>query len=277
MLDSQDRAKMVYESPEGRLVLASEGTSSWSVQSITALGTANCGRYSCAMDASGRIHVATTTNSDQVVYGLYDGQSWTTQTVGTCRQSSHNCLRLDGDGSPAIGYGSSTTSVAYAKQSGGSWTSETAGSVYGGNEAMAMAIDGDGDPWIVASDWRGLYSFHRSGSAWTKSLVLPYTSSIVDSAVLAFTPSGTPIMVFESLDYKLKFARWSTAGWSIEDLGQTCLGYMGMVCDDYGRVHVSYRGANGVLTYAWADVPEPSCLAAVLLGLTGLACIRRRR
>lgn len=281
IFDANGKPNILYENPSQGLSLATQTSgSSWTTQDIPGVGlTYAC--YSMALDGTGRFHVSNTTMDGGLNYAVSDGATWNAQSLPISGSSYNYCpIAVNNQGDPYVAYRTpgATGSLMCAQMVGGVWSQRYVGPSDGGDGRISMVMDGQGRPHICYKKWSGalVYSFW-SGSSWVQSTLPGVNRSSTDCS-MTLDSNGNPYITYtRASDESLWLAHWDGITWTDQLVTNMCYGISNNLLDDSGRMHITYYGKpNGNLVYATALVPEPSCLAALLIGLTGCMVLRRR-
>lgn len=211
----------------GQAKIATRNAGTWSVQVAESQNA--CYGTSLALNSSGNQCVAywLRGSTSTLKFAVWNGSSWTNQTVDTISTEAQGDLSLafDRQGVPHILY-NATDGLQYATLSGGTWVIQT-----------------------VASRW--LISSHNS---------LAFDQNNRPVAVFAYNDGST------GQNY-LRYATFDGAAWQTDVLrqsGTTSFGYTDIAVDGQNRVHISYW-ASGVLNYG-VGTPEPATLSLLVMG-----------
>ena len=207
-LNAQDEALIVFVDPYNSLLRYAKvvGTTPAVVTLISGLSTNEISEIQIAADKNGYPHIAYITDSYSLVYGHYNGSSWSFETVVAASTNGLSSLSMavDGNNVPHFSYDDDASGLVYTTKSGGSWIS-TAIDQYGAH-STSIAIDTLGYPHIAYAHNMASYA-SWNGSAWTIELVEGNDAG-VNGISLALDPtSGKPRMsYFEHTWDIVKFA-----------------------------------------------------------------------
>jgi len=232
-------------------------------------------------------------NIDSIKFATYQGGDWERQwvlgNVGACSTS----LALDSAGNPKVAYAASPNTLGYAVWNGASWDHQTldGASWVGWDPPPAMVLDAANNPHILYCDdvsrrtgdpyaADALKYAHWDGSSWHIETVDDYVLNDCGLA-LRIGSDGRPRIAYGDWGRAIKYTtgQWDEMSQSWEWETQTVGGELGsgisMALDAHDHPWISYfRGAD-LNNLKLAYVPEPTTL--LMLGLGGLALVRRRR
>lgn len=259
----------------------------WESTPITAV--TGVAAFDMVIGEDGRLHFAIASGrTGALIYMVGLPGAWITETVAitTGRNHSYPAIALDSSGEPRIAYlvyGSCSDepespygllAVRYAERSGGAWTSTDVppnqdGMLCSGSQWIDnrtdLALDGDGQPWIVWNELAygssGTTEFSRLASrgAQGKWRHTTLASGQTAFARLAVSPSGEMHAVFSSV-----YPGWPTRGvlwhrvWrnGVEqstrlNSGDTVTAYPQIAIDPLGRVFVTGNNSKVFEVTLW--------------------------
>jgi hypothetical protein len=182
VLDAAGHAHVAYQDyATQKVAYATDLTGAWVSQVV---GTTNRREPTLAIDASGKVHIATSIVLD---YGTNASGSWVWTNVDSL-PSYYNALSLDKDGKVHVAYATvngGNYDVKYATNRTGTWAIQAVEA--GGNpgEYLSMALDASGKAHLAYRGALGTplrYATNGSG-AWVKQTLDPDASSQTSIAV----------------------------------------------------------------------------------------------
>ncbi|HLP09259.1 MAG TPA: hypothetical protein VK178_13925 [Opitutaceae bacterium] len=207
-----------YDATNADLKFARYNGTAWQISIVDSAG--DVGRYaSLAFGPDGQPAIAYM-NAPQVppfllIYARYDGTQWVKTVVGSTGLYRISLAFNPATNQPAIGQGGGVK-----QYDGATWQDSLA---IAEGYYPCLVFRPDGKPalasWQRVSAYLALSQFN--GSTWDFLWSSPYVSPIAspDSASLAFTPAGLPIVSGVSSYYGAFCARFDGSAWQHEDFG----------------------------------------------------------
>jgi len=205
-VDSHDYAHITY----GSLRYAHYNGSSWIIEVLDESGFWS----SIAIDSQDHCHV-TYFNSSGLQYAIFDGSTWTKETVDRdCLNGlSRPFIALDNNAHPRIVYGGGKTvtnaPLKYASFDGFSWNIQT---IDAEGSAGSISLDLSGNPHIAYSNATALKYAYFNGASW-KIEVIAYAQA-QSSTSIAVDSEFRPHVVYKS-GASIKYAYYGYSSWNI--------------------------------------------------------------
>ncbi len=200
---------------------------------------------SLVLDNNGYPHLSSMSIWGDLMYALYDGSHWLTETVDGEGPTGESSLKLDSLGRPHISYYGYPTCLKYAWYDGTAWQIETVDDFGDIGRYSSLALDAQGYPHISysegPSDGALRYAWY-DGSTWHIQELDPpgithwFTSLVLDAA-------GRPHIGYACTgpDPYVGYASYDGTAWQFEivdDIGVSL--NTSLVLDSAGRPHLSY-------------------------------------
>ncbi|MBI5243702.1 MAG: hypothetical protein HY922_08480 [Elusimicrobia bacterium] len=263
--------------PCSKLCHAKSSGGPWSLSSVDAV--AGSSYTSIAVDASGRPHIAYTSPQGALKHARGEGASWSVavvdgtadivpDTVTDARYCRLIALALDPAGKARIAYyRDNLNDVRYVEHDGSAWGSpEVVGPSGIVMTAVSLALDGEGFPRVVSTDFIGMrvtYSA-KSAAGWAISDAAVSRPGLEPnfSAGLALDGDSRPHIAFhnsfnENEKPALGYLRYDGVSWSTMTVDESAGGatFASLALDGSGNPHFlysDYTAANPRLMYASA-------------------------
>jgi hypothetical protein len=185
---------------------------------------------SVAIDAVDNIHVSysdvmTQGEKSTLMYALWDGESWSVQTVDSDTCGSPNeltSLTLDADGDPHISYYGdwSNEDLKHAYWTGAAWQTETADDTLIDGRWNSMSVNPSGYPVIIYSDAESddLRYTYKPGTVWSSPHVIDTNVVEWDVVATADGNGGYYIVYRDETTDRPKYAEGAghESSWTIE-------------------------------------------------------------
>jgi len=205
------------------------------------------GRYvDLVLDGSGVLHLSYSDEANgKIKYAKGATGDWEVFTLDTPGLVGlRSAIAIDADDQVYIAYvDASNNDIKLATGQDNAWTLETVDA--GGGDYVSLALDPDERPH-VAYIGGGLRHAVKDGGLWTTEIVDP-TASALDTDI-AFPSAGQGYIAYNSLNWKLGFARWSGDNWSLytlDDVGVTGL-FVSMHAAAGQPTYISYVGTDAL-------------------------------
>jgi hypothetical protein len=238
------------------------------------------------LDSKGVPHIAYT-NFNDLMYGVWNGEGWTTQKVAYGGISA--ILALDSKDNPHLLYYDNwgTYKTTYASWNGTGWTTQTINDQgYGGT----LVLDSADKPHILyslATETGNVQTYFLKYATWTGSKWDVKTiedTGYAQNYNLALDKAGNPHVCFSysssmhidpsvNTDYFLKYATFTGSNWNIQTVNPT--GKNGVYCslalDLKGNPHIIFEDQHSSLWYASLESSSSTALGNFTLTPTILA------
>jgi len=305
-LDSGDYPHISYcYGPPGatnwRQRYASQDNSGWHIQTVPHSEIAG-GISSLALDSSDHPHISymqwLPIFRHTLRYGVWDGSSWTVETVDQTGGSTggFNSVAVDSNGRPHISYtwhaaAYGPSDLNYAVRTDSGWVTQSVDTPGYVGEGSSLALDSSDYPHISYTDRTNAdlkYAWWNpalagGAGAWDITTV-DSTGSLFSWTSLALDSSGFAHMsYYNQTNQELRYAAQTDSGWDIRTVdasGAYVYQTSSLALDSSGVAHISYfDGTNQDLMYASNADDSPELGTWLLLACTGAlgAAMRRMR
>jgi len=223
----------------------SDGTS-WTSSVAEGVSDSSAGYLpSVAVDSEGNVHVAYyVVESDDLNYAVYDGTSWSIETVASTGDvGAFPSLALDSNGNAQIVYADNTNdALMRASFDGSSWTTDVIASSAGASFQGLLALDANDDPHVVYYDTVSqILQYAVFDVSWSSETVTGAATTILHFA-LDLDAAGNPHVAYRDNDGLPQYASRSDSGWSTELVSSTALEfYPSLALDSHDYAHISYE------------------------------------
>jgi len=172
------------------------------------------------VDEQGRPHIIYTAwDKHQARYASWDGQAWSTTSIGRTGLGTRevprgmgNSMVLDAKGNPNVSY-FDELSLKYARRENGNWVihavdtiGDTAWNDFSGFRS-SLVLDGDGRPHISYEDAGALKHAYWDGQRWRIQLIANRAASSFRYSSFATDPNGALYLAFQDgVDRSLRVA-----------------------------------------------------------------------